>query len=69
MKYDDLIRIAWDAGCAVHTENAGMEIPQSVLNAMALAVAGERAECAKMFVNQPKVALKIQQRVNTQGNV
>lgn len=69
MKYDDLVRITWDAGCAVRTEDGGMEIPQSVLNAMALAVAGERAECAKMFVNQPQVALKIQQRVNTQGHV
>lgn len=70
MTHDDLARIAWDAGCGVPTENGGREIPRSVLNAMALAVAGERAECAKMFKeSHPVIAQRIMQRINVRNQV
>jgi hypothetical protein len=60
--YDDLVRTARDAGCAVSNGCGGMVIPQSVLNAMSLAVAAEREACAKAAMPNWRIAEAIRAR-------
>lgn len=70
MTGDNLRRIAWDAGCAITLPCGNTSIPQSILNAMSLAVAGEREACAKIAEQtHAGIALKIRQRVNDPRNV